>query len=178
MVRRSRTVPTSPPRKVVRRSSTRRWTPGTGAAKTGRCQDRAHRPHSRVGRRRSRPGHQGQRHRPDCDYPHVGLLHQRRGQAGRRLDDLVGQYIQKLDLARVAPVVAFLAHQDSPLSGEIYTVGAGHVARFFIDRTKGFYNPALSVEDVRDHLTRSTTTPNTPCPADPPTRWVSCSERS
>ena len=68
------------------------------------------------------------------------------------LDDFVGQYLQKLDPALVAPVVAFLTHRDCPVSGEIYTVGAGHVARFFIGRTKGFYSPALSVEDVRDHL--------------------------
>jgi len=67
------------------------------------------------------------------------------------LDDLVDQYLQKLDPALVAPVVAFLTHQDCPVSGEIYTVGAG-VARFFIGRTKGFYSPALSIEDVRDHL--------------------------
>jgi NAD(P)-dependent dehydrogenase (short-subunit alcohol dehydrogenase family) len=68
------------------------------------------------------------------------------------LDDLVGQYLQKLDPALVAPVVAFLTHRDCPVSGEIYTVGAGHVARFFIGRTKGFYSPTLSIEDVRDHL--------------------------
>ncbi len=68
------------------------------------------------------------------------------------LDDLVGQYLQKLDPALVAPVAAFLVHRDCPVSGEIYTVGAGHVARFFIGRTKGFYSPALSIEDVRDHL--------------------------
>ena len=68
------------------------------------------------------------------------------------LDDLVGQYLQKLDPALVAPVAAFLTHPDCPVSGEIYTVGAGHVARFFIGRTKGFYDPALSVEQVRDHL--------------------------
>jgi NAD(P)-dependent dehydrogenase (short-subunit alcohol dehydrogenase family) len=68
------------------------------------------------------------------------------------LDDLVGQYLQKLDPALVAPVAAFLVHRDCPVSGEIYTVGAGHVARFFIGRTEGFYSPQLSVEDVRDHL--------------------------
>jgi NAD(P)-dependent dehydrogenase (short-subunit alcohol dehydrogenase family) len=67
-------------------------------------------------------------------------------------DDLAAQYLQKLDPALVAPVVAFLAHRDCPVSGEIYTVGAGHVARFFIGRTKGFYSPALSMEAVRDHL--------------------------
>jgi NAD(P)-dependent dehydrogenase (short-subunit alcohol dehydrogenase family) len=68
------------------------------------------------------------------------------------LDDLVGQYLQKLDPALVASVAAFLTHRDCPVSGEIYTVGAGHVARFFIGRTRGFYSPALSIEDVRDHL--------------------------
>ncbi len=68
------------------------------------------------------------------------------------LDHLVAQYLQKLDPALVAPVVAFLTHNRCPVTGEIYTVGAGHVARFFIGRTKGFYSPALTIEDVRDHL--------------------------
>jgi NAD(P)-dependent dehydrogenase (short-subunit alcohol dehydrogenase family) len=68
------------------------------------------------------------------------------------LDDLVGQYLQKLDPALVAPVAAFLTHPECPVSGEIYTVGAGHVARFFVGRTRGFYRSGLSVEDVRDHL--------------------------
>jgi NAD(P)-dependent dehydrogenase (short-subunit alcohol dehydrogenase family) len=68
------------------------------------------------------------------------------------LEDLVAQYLPRLDPALVAPVVAFLAHPDCPVSGEIYTVGAGHVARFFIGRTKGLYRPSLSVEDVRDRL--------------------------
>jgi NAD(P)-dependent dehydrogenase (short-subunit alcohol dehydrogenase family) len=68
------------------------------------------------------------------------------------LDDLVNQYLKKLDPALVAPVAAFLIHRDCPVSGEIYTVGAGHVSRFFIGRTKGFYSPGLSIEDVRDHL--------------------------
>lgn len=68
------------------------------------------------------------------------------------LDDLVNEYLKKLDPALVAPVAAFLIHRDCPVSGEIYTVGAGHVSRFFVGRTKGFYSPELSLEDVRDHL--------------------------
>ena len=68
------------------------------------------------------------------------------------LDDLVQQYLSKLHPASVAPVAAFLTHRDCPVSGEIYTVGAGHVARFFVGRTRGFYSPRLSVEEVRDHL--------------------------
>jgi NAD(P)-dependent dehydrogenase (short-subunit alcohol dehydrogenase family) len=72
--------------------------------------------------------------------------------AGAVLDGLVGQYLRRLDPALVAPVAAFLVHRDCPVSGEIYTVGAGHVAQFFIGRTRGFYRPGLTVEDVRDHL--------------------------
>jgi NAD(P)-dependent dehydrogenase (short-subunit alcohol dehydrogenase family) len=68
------------------------------------------------------------------------------------LDDLVSQYLKKLEPALVAPVAAFLTHRDCPVSGEIYTVGAGHVSRFFIGRTKGFYSPTLSIEEVRDQL--------------------------
>lgn len=68
------------------------------------------------------------------------------------LDSLVGQYLRRLEPAQVAPVAAFLTHRDCPASGEIYTAGAGHVARFFIGRTTGFYDPALSIEAVRDHL--------------------------
>jgi NAD(P)-dependent dehydrogenase (short-subunit alcohol dehydrogenase family) len=68
------------------------------------------------------------------------------------LDDLTNQYLKKLDPALVAPVVAFLTHRDCPVTGEIYTVGAGHVSRFFIGRTKGLYNSELSIEDVRDQL--------------------------
>ena len=68
------------------------------------------------------------------------------------LDDLVGRYLRKLDPALVAPVAAYLTHADCPVSGEIYTVGAGHVARFFIGRTRGFHSPTLTVEDVRDQL--------------------------
>ncbi|OBA64049.1 short-chain dehydrogenase [Mycobacterium sp. 1100029.7] len=70
------------------------------------------------------------------------------------LDELVSQYLQKLDPALVAPVAAYLVHRDCPVSGEIYTVGAGHVSRFFIGRTKGYYSPQLSIEDIRDHLTQ------------------------
>ncbi len=91
------------------------------------------------------------------------LTHSLEGAAGQQaveddaaaqavLNDLVGQYLRSLDPALVAPVAAFLTHRDCPVSGEIYTVGAGHVARFFIGRTRGFYKSALSVADVRDHL--------------------------
>ncbi|KPI28648.1 hypothetical protein OV320_5109 [Actinobacteria bacterium OV320] len=61
-------------------------------------------------------------------------------------------FADRLDPALVVPAVAYLAHEDSPDSGEMYTVVAGHLARFFIARTNGYFNPALSMEDVRDHF--------------------------
>jgi NAD(P)-dependent dehydrogenase (short-subunit alcohol dehydrogenase family) len=72
--------------------------------------------------------------------------------AQRLLDELAGQYLQQLDPALVAPVAGLLTHRECPVSGEIYTVGGGQVARFFIGRTRGFYSPELSVEDVCDHF--------------------------
>jgi NAD(P)-dependent dehydrogenase (short-subunit alcohol dehydrogenase family) len=53
----------------------------------------------------------------------------------------------------VAPMVAFLAHEDCPVSGEIYAAGAGRFARIFIASTPGYVHPTPdpSVEDVAEH---------------------------
>jgi hypothetical protein len=53
----------------------------------------------------------------------------------------------------VAPMVAFLAHEDCPVSGEIYAAGAGRFARIFIASTVGYVHPtpAPTVEDVAQH---------------------------
>jgi NAD(P)-dependent dehydrogenase (short-subunit alcohol dehydrogenase family) len=53
----------------------------------------------------------------------------------------------------VAPMVAFLAHEDCPVNGEIYAAGAGRFARVFIASTPGYLHPAgePSVEDVAQH---------------------------
>ena len=53
----------------------------------------------------------------------------------------------------VAPMVAFLAHEDCPVSGEIYAAGAGRFARIFIASTEGYVHPgpAPTIEDVAEH---------------------------
>jgi NAD(P)-dependent dehydrogenase (short-subunit alcohol dehydrogenase family) len=50
----------------------------------------------------------------------------------------------------VAPMVAFLAHEDCPVSGEIYAAGAGRFARVFIAQTEGYVHdaPEPTIEDV------------------------------
>ena len=73
-------------------------------------------------------------------------------EAAAAADEVMRPFLQRLDPALVAPVVAYLAHTDCAVSGEIYTVGAGHVARFFVGRTRGYHKVDLSVEDVAEHL--------------------------
>jgi NAD(P)-dependent dehydrogenase (short-subunit alcohol dehydrogenase family) len=52
----------------------------------------------------------------------------------------------------VAPMVAYLAHEDCPVTGEIYAAGFGRFARAFIAQAKGFVAPAAaSIEDVAAH---------------------------
>ena len=70
----------------------------------------------------------------------------------RMTEELMGAAAEKLDPELVSPLVAWLVHEDVPVTGEIYTVGGGRVARFFIGMTHGYYNPKLTLEDVRDHF--------------------------
>lgn len=57
----------------------------------------------------------------------------------------------------VAPVIVFLASDVCEVNGQLWSVGAGSVARLFVGRTQGFYkHPAkegtLSPEDVAMHV--------------------------
>lgn len=69
----------------------------------------------------------------------------------RMTENLMGAVGDKLDPSLVTPIVAWLAHEDCDVSGEIYSVGGGRVARVFIGETQGFFKPGLSLEDVRDN---------------------------
>ena len=70
----------------------------------------------------------------------------------RMTEDLMGDAVKKLRPELVSPVVAWLASEECSVTGEVFTVAAGRVGRFFVGMTAGYFNPALSVEDVRDHL--------------------------
>ncbi|MBL7493338.1 SDR family NAD(P)-dependent oxidoreductase [Frankia sp. AgB1.9] len=52
----------------------------------------------------------------------------------------------------VAPVVAFLAHEQCPLSGEILDTCGGHTSFQFLATTQGFCDLDLTAESLRDHL--------------------------
>jgi NAD(P)-dependent dehydrogenase (short-subunit alcohol dehydrogenase family) len=53
----------------------------------------------------------------------------------------------------VAPMVAFLAHEACPVSGEIYAAGAGRFARIFIASTEGYVHPGPvpTIEDIAEN---------------------------
>ncbi len=51
----------------------------------------------------------------------------------------------------VAPMVAFLAHEDCPVTGSVYAAGAGRFTKLFIASTEGWVGKEPSVEDVADN---------------------------
>jgi hypothetical protein len=67
-------------------------------------------------------------------------------------EDLLGPLADKVRPELVSPIVAWLCHEDCPVTGEIYSAGGGRIARYFIGLTRGYYDPALTLEAVRDHF--------------------------
>jgi len=53
----------------------------------------------------------------------------------------------------VAPMAAYLAHEECPVTGEIYAAGAGRFARIFLASTVGYVHPGTdaTIEDVAAH---------------------------
>jgi NAD(P)-dependent dehydrogenase (short-subunit alcohol dehydrogenase family) len=69
----------------------------------------------------------------------------------RMTETIMGALGDKLDPGLVSPLVAYLAHDDCPVSGQTFSVGGGRVAHVFIGETQGFTKADLSLEDVRDN---------------------------
>jgi len=66
----------------------------------------------------------------------------------RMTEDLLGPVADKLGPEFVTPVVTYLAHESCSVTGEVYSVGGGRVARVFVGVTPGYTNKALTAEDV------------------------------
>ena len=52
----------------------------------------------------------------------------------------------------VSPLVALLAHEDCPVSGEFFVVGGGRVARTVMVETHGYVNRDSTPEDILAHM--------------------------
>jgi len=70
----------------------------------------------------------------------------------RMTEDILGPLADKLLPESVTPVVTYLVHEDCEVTGEVYSVGGGRVARVFIGVTPGIVESDLSAEHVRDRL--------------------------
>jgi NAD(P)-dependent dehydrogenase (short-subunit alcohol dehydrogenase family) len=70
----------------------------------------------------------------------------------RMTEDILGPIAEKVEPEQITPVVAYLAHEDVPVTGEIYSVGGGRVARVFVGVTPGIVDPQLTAEVVRDRF--------------------------
>jgi NAD(P)-dependent dehydrogenase (short-subunit alcohol dehydrogenase family) len=53
----------------------------------------------------------------------------------------------------VAPMAAYLAHEDCPVNGEMYAAGAGRFARIFLASAPGYVHQGATptVEDIAEH---------------------------
>jgi NAD(P)-dependent dehydrogenase (short-subunit alcohol dehydrogenase family) len=51
----------------------------------------------------------------------------------------------------VSPAVAFLAHEDCPVSGECLESMGGKVNRFYLAATEGYVDPKLTIESIGAH---------------------------
>jgi hypothetical protein len=49
---------------------------------------------------------------------------------------------------QITPIVTYLSHESCSVSGQIYHVGGGKVARVFIGVTMGLEDPNLTAEQV------------------------------
>jgi NAD(P)-dependent dehydrogenase (short-subunit alcohol dehydrogenase family) len=58
----------------------------------------------------------------------------------------------------VAPTVAYLCHQDCPVSGAYFEAAAGATRYRFFAEAEAYYNPDVTLEDVRDNFGKITDT--------------------
>lgn len=70
----------------------------------------------------------------------------------RMTEDLLGPVAEKLGPEFVTPVVTYLAHESCSVSGEVYSVGGGRVARIFLGVVPGIVDHALTAETVARSL--------------------------
>ncbi|GLY38928.1 short-chain dehydrogenase [Amycolatopsis sp. NBRC 101858] len=70
------------------------------------------------------------------------------------VDAAAAAMAQTLDPALVAPMVGLLAHENCPVTGEIFAAGAHRFSRLFLGATPGWLSTdaAPSIEDVAAHL--------------------------
>lgn len=70
----------------------------------------------------------------------------------RMTGDILGDLALKVSPESVSPLVAYLAHEECSVSGHIYSVAGGRIARIFVAETHGVVLSDNTAEAVRDNL--------------------------
>jgi NAD(P)-dependent dehydrogenase (short-subunit alcohol dehydrogenase family) len=71
----------------------------------------------------------------------------------RMTEGILGDLATRLAPESVSPLVAYLAHEDCAVTGHVYSVAGGRIARILVAETQGVVLPSISAEAVRDNLT-------------------------
>lgn len=85
----------------------------------------------------------------------------------RMTEELLGPFGDKLEASEITPTVIYLAHEDCPVTGEVYSVAGGSVSRYFIGLTPGWYKNGHTAEEVRDNFDTIRNEDGYIVPADP-----------
>lgn len=85
----------------------------------------------------------------------------------RMTEELLGPFGEKLEASEITPTVIYLAHEDCPVTGEVYSVAGGSVSRYFIGLTPGWYKNGHTAEEVRDNFDTIRNEAGYIVPADP-----------
>ncbi|MEV1202344.1 SDR family oxidoreductase [Microbispora rosea] len=64
---------------------------------------------------------------------------------------LPAEFESRFTPERVSPLVAYLAHESCETTGEVFSVGAGRIARVFVAEGPGWRTDDLTVEAIRDN---------------------------
>jgi NAD(P)-dependent dehydrogenase (short-subunit alcohol dehydrogenase family) len=67
-------------------------------------------------------------------------------------DEIREQFIGALRPELVSPAVAYLAHEDSDVTGGLFDVAGGQMSSTTLSATEGYFNAEISIEDIRDNL--------------------------
>jgi NAD(P)-dependent dehydrogenase (short-subunit alcohol dehydrogenase family) len=70
----------------------------------------------------------------------------------RMTEDLLGELATRVTPETVSPIVAYLAHEECTVNGNVYSVAGGRVARIVTVETSGVVLPEVTAEAFRDQV--------------------------
>ena len=70
----------------------------------------------------------------------------------RMTQDVLGDLAAKVSPESVSPLVAYLAHEECSVNGNLYSVAGGRIARIFVAETHGVVLPENTAEAIRANL--------------------------